>query len=253
MPDSIRYARARIDASEREGNLEGDAFVTDGARLPLASIRLLAPCRPSKIIGVGRNYAEHAAELGNEPPKEPLLFFKPPSALNDPDGDIVYPPQSSRVDFEGELACVIATRCRNVPAARAREVIWGYTICNDVTARDLQKTDGQWARAKGFDTFAPLGPCIVSGLDPHSLRIRTYLNGELKQDARTSSLIFGIDRLIEYITAAFTLERGDVIATGTPAGIAPMQPGDVVSVEVEGIGTLRNRLVSATGRETRPL
>jgi 2-keto-4-pentenoate hydratase/2-oxohepta-3-ene-1,7-dioic acid hydratase in catechol pathway len=251
MTSFVLFARARIDGSIREGTLEGDTFVTTDARIPLASVRLLAPCTPSKIIGVGRNYAEHAAELGNEPPKEPLLFFKPPSALNDPDGDIVYPSQSTRVDFEGELACVIARRCRNVPASQAREVIWGYTICNDVTARDLQKTDGQWARAKGFDTFAPLGPCIAIGLDPSALRIRTYLNGELKQDAHTSGLIFGVERLIEYITAAFTLERGDVIATGTPAGIAPMHPGDVVSVEIEGIGTLRNRVVSATERETR--
>lgn len=252
MVGSILLARAQFDGSIREGTLEGDAFVTDGVRRPTHSVRLLAPCAPSKIIGVGRNYAEHAAELGNEPPKEPLLFFKPASALNDPDGDIVYPPQSSRVDFEGELACVISTRCRNVPAARAHDVILGYTICNDVTARDLQQTDGQWARAKGFDSFAPLGPCIATGLDPTSLRLRTYLNGELKQDARTSSLIFGVERLIEYISAAFTLEPGDVIATGTPAGIAPMRPGDVVSVQIEGIGTLRNRVVSATGRETRP-
>lgn len=252
MSTAVLLARAQIDGVVREGVIKGDVFASDAIRVPLRSVRLLAPCSPSKIIGVGRNYAEHAAELGNAVLKEPLLFFKPPSALNHPDGDIVYPRQSSRVDFEGELACVIGTRCRNVSAAEAREVILGYTICNDVTARDLQEADVQWARAKGFDTFAPLGPCIATALDPATLRLRTYLNGELKQDAATSSLIFSVERLIEYISAAFTLEAGDVISTGTPAGIAPMQPGDVVSVEIEGIGVLRNRVVSATGRETRP-
>ena len=252
MATSRLLARARFDGVVLHGSLEGDDFVAEGTRVPLASVRLLAPCVPSKIIGVGRNYAEHAAEMGNAPPKEPLLFFKPPSALNDPEGDIFYPPQSRRVDFEGELACVIATRCRDVPAARAREVILGYTICNDVTARDLQQTDGQWARAKGFDGFAPLGPCVATGLDPSTLRLRTYVNGALRQDALTSSMIFKVEQLVEYISAAFTLEPGDVITTGTPSGIAPMQPGDVVSVEIEGIGTLRNRLVSVTPRETRP-
>ncbi len=252
MTAAVLLARAQIDGAVHEGVIEGDVFASDAIRVPLRSVRLLAPCSPSKIVGVGRNYAEHAAELGNAVPKEPLLFFKPPSALNHPDGDIVYPRQSSRVDFEGELACVIGRRCRNVSASQAREVILGYTICNDVTARDLQETDGQWARAKGFDTFAPLGPCIATGIDPASLRLRTYLNGELKQDATTSWLIFSVERLIEYISAAFTLEAGDVIFTGTPAGIGPMRPGDVVSVEIEGIGVLRNRVVSATGKETRP-
>jgi 2-keto-4-pentenoate hydratase/2-oxohepta-3-ene-1,7-dioic acid hydratase in catechol pathway len=178
-------------------------------------------------------------------PTEPLLFLKPPSALNDPGGDIVYPQQSSRVDFEGELAVVIARRCRNVSASRAREVILGYTICNDVTARDLQQRDGQWARAKGFDTFAPLGPWIVDGIDPGRLRLRTHLNGELKQDARTSDLIFSVERLVEYVSAAFTLEPGDVISTGTPAGVGPMQPGDAVEVTIDEIGTLRNRVTAA--------
>lgn len=244
MSQVNKLARALVDGAIREGSIDAGEFVFATGRMALASVRLLAPCLPSKIIGVGRNYADHAAELSNPVPQEPLLFFKPPSALNDPDGAIVYPPQSKRVDFEGELAIVIGARCRDVPAARANDVILGYTVCNDVTARDLQQSDGQWARAKGFDGFAPLGPYIVTGLDPSSLRLRTYLNGELKQDAATSSLIFGVDRLVEYISAAFTLEPGDVISTGTPAGVAPMQPGDVVEVVIDQIGTLRNRIVS---------
>ncbi len=244
MSQVRKLARALIDGTTQEGTIDGGEFVFAAGRVALASVRLLAPCLPSKIIGVGRNYADHAAELGNRVPKEPLLFFKPPSALNHPDGDIIYPSQSSRVDFEGELACVIGTRCRDVPASQADEVVLGYTICNDVTARDLQQTDGQWARAKGFDGFAPLGPYIVTGLNPSALRLRTYLNGELKQDALTSSLIFGMNRLVEYISATFTLEPGDVISTGTPAGIAPMQPGDVVEVLIDEIGTLRNRIVA---------
>ena len=226
------------------GRIEGDDAVVEAGRFPLGDVKLLAPCTPSKIIGVGRNYADHAAELGNEVPKEPLLFLKAPSALNDPGADVIYPRQSSRVDYEGELAVVIGRRCRDVPKRSAFDVILGYTICNDVTARDLQQTDGQWARAKGFDTFAPLGPCIVTDLDPRALRVRTLLNGAVKQDCPTSRLIFDVPALIEYISAAFTLQPGDVIATGTPSGVGPMQPGDVVTVEIEGIGALTNRVVA---------
>jgi 2-keto-4-pentenoate hydratase/2-oxohepta-3-ene-1,7-dioic acid hydratase in catechol pathway len=240
----MRLIRCEMNGRVMAGRIEGDAALLDGTRVPLEEVRLLAPCTPSKIIGVGRNYTDHAAELGNELPKEPLLFLKAPSALNDPDGAIVYPPQSSRVDYEGELAVVIGRRCRDVSKAAAADVILGYTICNDVTARDLQQTDDQWTRAKGFDTFAPLGPCIVTGLDPAGLRVRTLLNGVIKQDCPTSKLIFDVPTLIEYITAAFTLEPGDVIATGTPSGIGPMQPGDVVTVEIEGIGVLTNHVVA---------
>ncbi len=239
----MKLIRFAVDGREFSGALEGDMATADGISRPLASVTLLAPCTPSKIIGVGRNYADHAAELGNELPKEPLLFLKAPSSLNSQHGDIKYPIQSKRVDYEGELAVVIGKRCRDVLKARAADVILGYTICNDVTARDLQNSDGQWARAKGFDTFAPLGPCIVPGLDPASLRVRTTLNGELKQDCPVSKLIFDVPTLIEYISAAFTLEPGDVIATGTPSGIGPMRPGDTVTVEIEGIGALTNRVV----------
>ncbi len=242
----MKYVRfVGPDARIVRGTLDGSDIVADGKRRPLDGVRLLAPCTPSKIIGVGRNYADHAAEMGNELPKAPLLFFKPPSSVNDPGGDIDYPQQSTRVDYEGELAVVIGKRCRNVTRAKALEYVLGYTICNDVTARDLQESDGQWARAKGFDTFAPLGPCIVADLDPAALRVRTRLNGALVQDCATSLLIFDVPTLIEYVSAAFTLETDDVISTGTPSGVGPMQPGDVVTVEIEGIGELTNRVVRA--------
>ncbi len=238
----MKLIRFSVDGRVHEGTIEGDDAHASGERWPLARVTVLAPCLPTKIIGVGRNYADHAAEMGNALPKEPLLFLKAPSALNDPGGEIVYPRQSRRVDYEGELAVVIGRRCRDVSRSDAFDVILGYTICNDVTARDLQETDGQWARAKGFDTFAPLGPCIVTDLELAALRVQTRLNGELKQDCPTAKLIFGIPALIEYISAAFTLEPGDVIATGTPSGVGPMQRGDEVSVTIEGIGTLTNRV-----------
>ena len=240
------YARFRVDGAEFGGTVEGDEVVAPGLRRPLASVELLAPCRPSKIVCVGRNYAEHASEMGNEPPKEPLLFFKPPSAVIDPGASIVYPRQSTRVDFEGELGVVIGRRCRNVARASALDHVLGFTIVNDVTARDLQKTDGQWARAKGFDTFAPIGPWIVSDLDWRQARLTTHLNGIVKQDATTAAMLFDVPALIEYISAAFTLEPGDIIATGTPSGVGPMQAGDTVAVEVQGIGTLTNRVVAAS-------
>jgi 2-keto-4-pentenoate hydratase/2-oxohepta-3-ene-1,7-dioic acid hydratase in catechol pathway len=247
-----KSGRAIVDGTIRNGTFEGADFAFAGGRVALDRVRILAPCVPTKIIGVGRNYADHAAEMGSPLPAEPLLFFKPPSALNDPDGAIVYPAQSRHVDFEGELAVVIATRCRDVKRADVAEVISGYTICNDVTARDLQGSDGQWARAKGFDGFAPLGPWIVSGIGPSALHLRTHLNGTLKQDASTSSLIFDVPALIEYISAAFTLEPGDVITTGTPAGVGAIGPGDVVEVSIEGIGVLRNHVVAReAGSATR--
>ena len=209
----MRYARFRADGAEFNGTVEGDEVVAHGLRKPLADVALLAPCRPSKIVCVGRNYADHASEMGNELPKEPLLFFKPPSAVTDPGTAIVYPRQSARVDFEGELGVVVGRSCRNVSRESALEYVLGYTIVNDVTARDLQKSDGQWARAKGFDTFAPIGPWIVSDLDWRSARLTTRLNQAVKQDASTSSMLFDVPTLIEYISAAFTLEPGDVIAT----------------------------------------
>jgi 2-keto-4-pentenoate hydratase/2-oxohepta-3-ene-1,7-dioic acid hydratase in catechol pathway len=238
----VRYAGP--DGTPRDGILEGTDIVAGVSRTALGSAKLLAPCAPTKIVCVGRNYADHAKELGSTPPAEPLLFFKPPSAVIGPGDDIVYPWQSKRVDYEGELAAVIGRRCRDVSAERARDFVRGFTVFNDVTARDLQRTDDQWARAKGFDTFASIGPCIVDDIDPSRLRIRTMLNGEVKQDAPTSLMLVDVWSLIAYASAAFTLEPGDVLATGTPSGVGPMQPDDVVSVEIDGIGKLTNRVVS---------
>ena len=202
------------------------------------------PVAPSTILCIGRNYADHAAELGNDLPAEPLLFMKPPSALIATGEAIVLPTLSERVDFEGELAVVIGRRCRNVAEEDAQAVIGGYTLLNDVTARDLQKKDGQWARAKGFDTFAPCGPRVVSDLDVSDLELRTYVNGELRQAGRTSQLIFSIPRLIAYISRVMTLEPGDLISTGTPSGVGPLRAGDLVDVVVEGIGRLRSPVVA---------
>jgi 2-keto-4-pentenoate hydratase/2-oxohepta-3-ene-1,7-dioic acid hydratase in catechol pathway len=224
----------RIYRYNRAGTIEtGPLTSTDG-------VQLLAPVAPSKIIGVGRNYAEHAKELGNETPGEPLIFLKPPSAVLDPEGAIVYPPQSSMVHFEGELAIVMGKRARNVAAKDWRDCVLGFTCANDVSARDLQKKDVQFTRAKSFDTFCPLGPHIETDLDPSDLSIVTRVNGDVKQNSRTSLMIFNVPTIVEYITSVMTLEPGDVILTGTPAGVGPLERGDRVEVEIEGIGTLRN-------------
>ncbi len=195
---------------------------------------------PSKIVAVGRNYAEHAKELGNEAPSEPIIFLKPPSAILPPGGTIVRPPQSQRVDFEAELAIIIGTRARNISKAKWRDVVRGFTCANDITARDLQKKDVQFTRAKSFDTFCPLGPHIETDLDPADLAITSRVNGETKQSSRTSKMIFDCATVIEFITSIMTLEEGDVILTGTPAGVGPLSAGDTVEVEIEGIGILRN-------------
>ena len=216
-----------------------------GSRYPLADVRLLAPVLPSKVIAIGKNYADHVREMGGEPPPEPVIFLKPSTAvigLRDP---IVYPAElSERVDFEGELAVVIGRLCRQVPAARVPEVIFGYTCANDVTARDLQARDGQWARAKGFDTFCPLGPWIQTDIDPGDLELTTVVNGEIRQNARTSQLLHGVTALISYVSAVMTLLPGDVLLTGTPAGVGPLKEGDEVSVTIENIGTLTNGVIN---------
>jgi len=198
--------------------------------------------RPTKIVAVGRNYADHAKELGNEAPSEPIIFLKPPSALLPHEGTIILPPQSHRVDHEGELAIVIGKRARNVKAAAWRDCVRGFTCANDVTARDLQKKDVQFTRGKSFDTFCPLGPWIETDLDPADLSLVARVNGQIKQNARTSMMIFPCSAIIEFITGVMTLEPGDVILTGTPAGVGPLQSGDTVEVEIEGIGTLRNHV-----------
>jgi 2-keto-4-pentenoate hydratase/2-oxohepta-3-ene-1,7-dioic acid hydratase in catechol pathway len=198
---------------------------------------------PSKIVCVGRNYAEHAKELGNEAPAtEPIIFLKPPTSLLAPGGTIIRPPQSQRVDYEGELAIVISKRARNISRTGWRDVVLGFTCANDVTARDLQKKDVQFTRGKSFDTFLPIGPEIETDLDPSALRLVTRVNGEVKQNGNTRDMIFKCDFLIEFITAIMTLCPGDVICTGTPAGVGPLSAGDEVEVEIEGIGTLRNHV-----------
>ncbi len=212
-----------------------------GIRYPLASVRLLAPILPSKVICVGKNYADHAREMGTEPPEEPVIFLKPSTAVSGPGDSIVRPTDlSERVDYEGELAVVIGRLCRQVPAGRVPEVIFGYTCGNDVTARDLQARDGQWTRAKGFDTFCPLGPWMETDVDPADLELSTSLNGEVKQHSRTSLMLHGVAELIMAVSQVMTLLPGDVLLTGTPAGVGPMGKGVQVSVTIEGIGTLTN-------------
>ncbi len=230
--------------------IEGDPLYRPvqftGERVALKDVRLLAPVIPrSKVVCVGRNYAEHAAELGNEVPKEPLLFLKPNTSVVGPGDGIVYPTLSQDVQHEAELAVVIGRLCKDVPVERVNDVIFGYTCANDVTARDLQRRDGQWARAKGFDTFCPLGPWVETDIDPSDLAVTCTLNDELRQSGRTKQMIFDVATLVSYITQAFTLLPGDVILTGTPSGVGPMEPGDEVAVTIEGIGTLNNRVVAA--------
>ena len=205
-------------------------------------VRLLPPCSPSKIVCVGRNYREHARELGNEVPVEPLIFLKPPSSLIG-DGDaIVYPEISKRVDFEGELGVIIGTRCRNLKPGQAAGAILGFTCVNDVTARDLQKQDGQWTRGKGFDTFCAVGPWMTPRDEVRfeDLRVRTLVDGQVRQDGSVRDMIFGLDAILTYVTRFMTLEPGDLIATGTPPGVGPILPGSTVTVEIAGIGALRN-------------
>ena len=225
----------RYDGSDATaiGNATNDS-------ISLAEAELLAPVTPSKIVAVGRNYAEHAKELGNEAPSEPIIFLKPPSAVIAPNAPIIRPPQSQRVDFEGELAIVIRKTARNVRRDDWRSVVLGFTCANDVTARDLQKKDVQFTRGKSFDTFCPLGPCIETELDPSALSLQTRVNGETKQNGNTHDMVFDCSFIIEFITSVMTLQPGDVILTGTPAGVGPLASGDRVEVEIEGIGSLRN-------------
>lgn len=209
--------------------------------LPLESVRLLAPVRPSKVVCVGRNYRDHAAELGNPMPEEPLLFLKPPSAVVGPGEFIELPKDSTRVEHEGELAVVIGRRAKNLSEGDdPLDCVFGYTCLNDVTARDLQRKDVQFTRGKSFDSFCPVGPAIATGLDPLDLLVETRVNGEVRQSARTSVMAFPVPHLIRYVSRVMTLEPGDLIATGTPAGVGPLREGDVVEVEVEGIGVLSN-------------
>ena len=211
----------------------------------LADVRLLAAVLPrSKVVGIGRNYAAHAAEMGGEVPAEPLMFLKPNTSVVGPGDPVFYPRQSQEVHFEGELAVVIGRVCRDVPVERVADVVFGYTVGNDVTARDLQRGDVQFTRAKGFDSFCPLGPWIETELDTSDLQVTTHLNGDLVQDGRTKDMIFDVPTLVSYVSSVMTLLPGDVILTGTPEGVGPMGVGDEVEVTVSGIGSLTNRVVS---------
>ncbi|MEW6183407.1 MAG: fumarylacetoacetate hydrolase family protein [Bacillota bacterium] len=210
--------------------------------IPLEGLGVLAPCRPGKIVCVGLNYRDHATELGFAYPEEPVLFLKPPTALIGPGEDIVYPPMAGQVDYEAELAVVIGATTRRVSSDAAPEHILGYTCANDITARDLQKKDGQWTRAKSFDTFCPLGPYIVTGADMCHSEISLYLNGVRKQFSNIRNLIFDVNYLVSFVSHVMTLHPEDVILTGTPSGVGPLQTGDIVVVDIEGIGRLENRV-----------
>jgi 2-keto-4-pentenoate hydratase/2-oxohepta-3-ene-1,7-dioic acid hydratase in catechol pathway len=213
--------------------------------LKLSDVKLLAPVIPrSKVVCIGKNYADHAAEMDSEVPSEPIIFIKPNTSVIGPNELIIWPKMSERVDYEAELAIVIGRICKEVPASKAKDVIYGYTLANDVTARDLQKKDGQWSRAKGFDTFCPLGPWIETEFIPGDQKITSTLNGELKQSSMLSEMIFKVPQIIEFVTNVMTLLPGDVILTGTPAGIGPMPSGASITVAIDGLGALTNKVSS---------
>ena len=252
----MRLVRFRFGERIATGFVEGDVVhmlqgtffenpLPSGDEIPLDDVRLLAPMLPSKIVAVGKNYHAHAAEFGQEVPDEPLLFLKPSTAVIGPGDPIPLLPVSRRVDFEGELAVVIGRIARHVEAEDASKYILGYTCGNDVTLRDLQRMDDQWARAKGFDGSCPLGPWIETELDPNDTRIETRLNGEVRQSGRTADMVYSVATLVAYITEFMTLLPGDVIMTGTPEGVGKLSPGDRVEVEIEGIGTLANPVAAA--------
>lgn len=214
-----------------------------GKEYEMEKVTVLPPCKPTKIVCVGLNYKDHAAEMKDKIPEEPIIFLKPSSSVIGTEGKIIYPKQSNHVDYEAELGIVISKRARHVKAEHAKDYILGYTCFNDVTARDLQKKDGQWTRAKGFDTFSPVGPFIVTDIDPTKLTIKSKLNGEVKQSSNTENMIFDVYKLVEFISGIMTLEQGDIIATGTPAGVGPMNKGDTIEIEIEYIGVLKNIII----------
>jgi 2-keto-4-pentenoate hydratase/2-oxohepta-3-ene-1,7-dioic acid hydratase in catechol pathway len=230
---ALEGARAR-----RFGGSPFEGGTIEGDLVTWTESELRAPVRPSKIVCIGRNYAAHARELGNEVPAEPLMFFKPPSSIIGPGEAVVLRAESEKVEHEGELGVVIAKRCSRVSRDEALSYVFGYTCANDVTARDLQKKDGQWSRAKGFDTFCPVGPWIETDLDPSDLAVQCLVDGAIRQDGRTSQMMFDVPALVAYVSRAFTLEPGDLILTGTPEGVGPLAPGNRVTVSIEKIGEL---------------
>jgi 2-keto-4-pentenoate hydratase/2-oxohepta-3-ene-1,7-dioic acid hydratase in catechol pathway len=251
----MRIVRYSHDGQMSFGVLEGETiaaitphpfapFEYSGERLAPDEVRLLAPVLPTKVVAVGKNYADHAKEMGDDVPEEPIIFLKPSTSVVGPGDPIIYPAGVDRVDFEGELAVIVGKMARRLDEATALQVVLGFTCANDVTARNLQASDGQWTRAKGFDTFCPLGPWIETDLDSSDLAVRTLVNDEQRQSSRTSMLVTSVARLLTFISGVMTLLPGDVILTGTPAGIGPLTPGDRVAVEIEGIGVLTNRVVA---------
>jgi 2-keto-4-pentenoate hydratase/2-oxohepta-3-ene-1,7-dioic acid hydratase in catechol pathway len=255
----VRIARFSVEGTPAFGVVDGapgdeQITVVDGhpfggvelttLRFPLADVRLLAPVLPSKVVGIGRNYADHAKEMGNEIPDEPVIFLKPSTSVVGPGDPVRYPMLTRELHHEAELAVVIGRLVREVPIQRAMEAVLGYTCGNDITARDLQRGDAQWTRAKGFDGFCPLGPWIETELDAGDVAVECRVNGRLRQSARTSDLLHGIAELVSYVSAVMTLLPGDVILTGTPAGVGPLEVGDTVTVDIEGIGELPNRVVA---------
>lgn len=247
-PEGVAFAalEAGLDGAEVAAEIAEHPFGPPrftGRRWSLPDVRLLAPILPTKIIGIGQNYAAHAAEMGGAPPPHPVMFLKPNTTVVGPNVPIKLPADSARVDYEGELAVVIGRPCKDVPAAQAGGVLLGCTVANDVTARDHQRSDGQWTRGKGHDTFCPLGPWIETSADPADLALRTEVNGAVVQDSRTSSLVHGVPALVEWVSRVMTLLPGDVILTGTPAGVGPLTAGQHVSVTVESIGTLTNPVI----------
>lgn len=249
----MKYVRFLYKGKENLGvwkgevikEIEGDffrGFEVKNKQYYLNEITLISPCQPTKIVAVGLNYRKHAEELGMEVPKNPVIFIKPSSSVIDPEGEIVYPKMSKRIDYEAELGVVIRKQASGIDLDKVGEYVLGYTCFNDITARDLQQEDIQWTRSKSFDTFAPIGPCIVSDINPNDLGIELYLNGVKKQCSSTSDFVFKVEELISFISHIMTLLPGDVIATGTPPGVGSMQPGDIVEVVIEKIGTLKNKV-----------
>jgi 2-keto-4-pentenoate hydratase/2-oxohepta-3-ene-1,7-dioic acid hydratase in catechol pathway len=254
----MRLVRFQVEGRSATGSLDHDEIEelgdparggTGGRRAVhlLGRVKLLAPCSPGKVVAVGLNYRDHAAEMGLAVPIEPIIFLKPSTSVIGPGDTIRYPGMSAQVDYEAELGVVIKDRIRNIAPHEAKDHILGYTCANDVTARDLQRKDGQWTRAKSFDTFCPIGPWIETELDPSNLLVESYLNGELRQSSRTAQLIFPVNYLVSFISRIMTLDPGDLIITGTPSGIGPMKPGDEIEVRIGGIGSLKNKVSADFG------
>jgi len=253
----MKFVRFAVDDKVEYGILNGESiqaidsdpyhdFNCTDSHYHQSKVKLLSPCTPSKVVALGLNYHSHARELGATIPNAPLLFLKPSTAVIGPEDNIIYPPSSKRVDYEGELGVIIKKPVWMVPEEHALDYVLGYTCFNDVTARDIQQMESQWTRAKGFNTFAAVGPCIETDIDPANAAVETYLNGELKQKGNTSDLIYSVRTLIHFISYAMTLLPGDIIATGTPSGIGPMYPGDTIEIKIKDIGTLRNYVTNGS-------